>query len=132
MRLLDISIEKLIPNNFYLNEDKVKSVRQAYANNNQEILPPVTVGVIGEEYSLIDGHSRAFVAFENGKEDILAKVYPIEEIPGPTKLYIYIHGKAKELNLTSIGKLENRIIDSKEHELLWVQYCQELLEILDR
>lgn len=132
MRLLNISIEKLIPNNFYLNEDKVKSVRQAYANNNQDKLPPVTVGVIGEEYSLIDGHSRAFVAFENGEEDILAKVYPIEEIPGSTKLYIYIHSKAKELNLTSIGKLENRILDSKEHELLWIQYCQELLERLDR
>ncbi len=131
MRLTNISIEKLIPNNFYLNGDKVKSVSQAYANNNQEILPPVTVGVIGEEYSLIDGHSRVFVAFKNGKEDILAEVYPIEEIPGSTKLYIYIHNKAKELNLTSIGKLENRILQSKEHELLWVQYCQELLERLD-
>lgn len=132
MSLLNISIEKLIPNNFYLNEDKVKRVREAYAKNNQEILPPVTVGIIGEEYSLIDGHSRAFVAFENGEKDILAEVYPIEEIPGSTQLYIYLHNKAKKLNLTSIDKLKDRILDSKEHELLWVKYCQELLERLDR
>jgi len=130
VRLLNISIDKLIPNNFYLNEDKVKSIREAYANNNQESLPPVTVGIIGEEYSLIDGHSRAFVAYENGEKDILAEVYPIEEIPGPTELYVYIHNKAKELNLTSIDKLQDRILDSKEHELLWVQYCQELIENL--
>lgn len=131
MRLLSIPIEDLIPNNLYLNEDKVNSVRQAYANNNQEALPPITVGVIGEEYSLIDGHSRTFVAFEKGEKDILAKVYPIEEIPGPTELYILLHNKAKELNLTSIDKLENRILNSEKHEVLWVQYCQKLLKKLN-
>lgn len=131
MELLSVLIKNLIPNNFYLNEDKVKSVRQAYESNNQRVLPPVTVGVIGEEYSLIDGHSRAFVAFENGEKDIIAEVYPIEEIPGPTNLYIYLHNKAKELNLTSIDKLKNRILNSEKHEVLWVQYCQELLAKID-
>ncbi|MCX7884847.1 MAG: hypothetical protein N2448_07455 [Caloramator sp.] len=120
MELLSVLIENLIPNNFYLNEDKIKSVRQAYENNNQKVLPPVTVAVIGEEYLLIDGHSRAFVAFENGEKDIIAEVYPIEEIPGPTKLYIYLHNKAKELNLTSIDKLKNRILNSEKHKVLWV------------
>lgn len=131
MELLNVLIENLIPNNFYLNEDKIRSVRQAYESNNQKVLPPVTVAVIGEEYSLIDGHSRAFVAFENGEKDIIAEVYPIEEIPGPTKLYIYLHNKAKELNLTSIDKLKNRILDSEKHKVLWVQYCQELLAKID-
>lgn len=126
MELLNVSIKELIPNNFYLNEDKVESIRQIYNNNNEKVLPPIIVGIINGEYSLIDGHSRALVAFENGKKDILAEVYLFEEVDGPTKLYNYLHDKAKELNLTSIEKLQNRILDSENHKLLWIEYCQKV------
>ena len=79
---------------------------------------------------LLDGHSRTMVAFEQGLETITAQVYPIEEIEGPTDLYITIHHKAKEMGLKSIESLRNRIVSNEEHKKLWVGYCEILMRDL--
>lgn len=60
----------------------------------------------------------AMVAFENGKKFISAQIYPIEDVPGPTKLYLTIHNKSKEMGLESIESLNDRIIPDFEHEIL--------------
>lgn len=125
-----IAINILVPNNFYINEEKLKNVRNAYRENKAISLPPVLVGIIENDYALIDGHSRAMAAIEYGENEILAQIVPIEEITGPTELYLTIHKKAKEMNLTSVYKLKNRIISSKEHKLLWVKYCEDLINEL--
>ena len=122
--LKEVYIKELIPNNFYLNELKVDSIRKAYSENNQSNLPPILVGLIDGECALLDGHSRTMVAFEQGGKTITAQVYPIEEIEGPTGLYIAINHKAKEMGLKSIEDLRNRVVSNEEHKKLWVEYCE--------
>lgn len=125
--LKEICIKELIPNNFYINELKLNNVREAYNTNIQSKIPPILVGIIGDEYALLDGHSRAMGAFEQGLETIIAEVYQIDEIEGPTDLYINIHNKAKEMGLNSIESLKNRIVTDEEHKKLWVSYCENLV-----
>ncbi|MCR1850881.1 hypothetical protein [Paraclostridium sordellii] len=128
--LKEINIKELIPNNFYINELKLNSVRKAYSMNTQNNLPPILVGIINKEYALLDGHSRAMVAFEKGLKTIIADVYPIEEIEGPIDLYKTIHSKAKEMGIVSIEKLKSRILNDEEHKKLWVTYCENLMKKL--
>jgi hypothetical protein len=125
--LKEINIKELIPNNFYINELKLNSIRKAYNTNSHAKFPPVLVGMIGEEYALLDGHSRVMGAFEQGLETIIAQVYKIDEIEGPTDLYIAIHNKAKEMGLNSIESLKSRKVDNEEHKKLWVEYCEKVM-----
>ncbi|MEG2985712.1 MAG: hypothetical protein RR835_13495 [Peptostreptococcaceae bacterium] len=128
--LKEINIKELIPNNFYINESKLNSVRKAYSINKQNSLPPILVGIIDEEYALLDGHSRTMGAFEKGLKTIIADVYPIEEIDGPIDLYKTIHSKAKEMGLVSIEMLKSRILTNEEHKQRWVTYCENLMNNL--
>lgn len=128
--LKEISIKELIPNNFYINESKLNSVRKAYSMNTQNNLPPILVVIIDEEYALLDGHSRTMGAFEKCLKTIIADVYPIEEIEGPIDLYKTIHSKAKEMGLLSIEMLKSRILPNEEHKKLWVTYCENLMKML--
>ena len=130
--LKEIYIKELIPNNFYINELKLNNIRKAYNMNSQSSLPPILIGIIGEEYALLDGHSRTMGAFEQGLETIIAEVYPIEEIEGPTDLYIAIHHKAKEMGLNSIESLKKRIVTNEDHKKLWTGYCDNLMVELDK
>lgn len=125
--LKEICIKELIPNNFYINELKLNNIRKAYNANIHSKFPPILVGIIGEEYALLDGHSRVMGAFEQGLETIIAQVYQIDEIEGPTDLYISIHHKAKEMGLNSIESLKSRIVANEEHKKLWVAYCGKLI-----
>lgn len=130
MILKELPIRDLIPNNFYINKEKLEKIRIIYSEDKNPVFPPVLVGIINEEYVLIDGHSRTMAAFENDKKFIYAQIHPIEEVPGPTKLYLTIHNKSKEIGLESIENLQDRIIPNCEYEVLWVKYCDDLLKEL--
>lgn len=47
-------------------------------------------------------------------------------------LYTIIHNKAKEMELDSVEKLKSRIITNEEHKKLWVEYCRNLMNELDK
>lgn len=128
--LNEVLILDLIPNNFYINEDKLSKIREVYKNKKEGDLPPVTVAIINNEYSLIDGHSRTMAAFENNNKTILANVVSIEDIEGPTKLYLKIHEEAKYKGIISIEKLRDKIVENKDHKKLWVDYCTKLMKNL--
>lgn len=130
MILKELPIRDLIPNNFYINKEKLEKIRNIYSEDKNPVFPPVLVGIINGEYALIDGHSRTMAAFENGKKFIYAQIHPIEEVPGPTKLYLTIHNKSKEIGLESIENLQDRIIPNCKYEVLWLKYCDDLLKEL--
>lgn len=128
MILKELLVRELIPNNFYINKEKLEKIRNIYSDDKNPVFPPVLVGVINEEYVLIDGHSRAMAAFEHGKKFISAEIHPIEDVPGPTKLYLTLYNKSKKMGLKSIENLQDRIVPNCEHEILWVKYCDDLLK----
>ena len=61
-----VKLMELRPNNGYVNQAKLERARGAWKNGEGEPLPPVLVTQIDGVLSLIDGHSRVMVAFENG------------------------------------------------------------------
>ena len=93
-------------------------------------VPPVLVSRIEGEYSLLDGHSRAFVAMKLGKTKVRTIVQPLDVI-GMEHLFKRIHSDAKALKITSVRDLENRILYGKEHEEKWIGYCKKVLAELE-
>jgi len=119
------SLNTLRPNNWYLNEDKVRRVREAWSKGEQDLLPPVLVVRIDDHWALIDGHSRAWVALEHGEVDILGMTLnnvDSEEFG----LYEIIHRRGPSEGVRNLQDLSERILPSSEYEEKWIKYCRSL------
>lgn len=123
-----VNILSLRPNNWYINQAKLDSVRGAWQNGNQTELPPVLVTRIDQEFSLIDGHARTYAAFERGEKKIKARIIDLDFIEGSTALYKHIHRTGPALGIHTIADLEDRIIEPEEHRRLWIGYCDRWLQ----
>ena len=125
MRL--VNLMELRPNNWFISRAKLESVREAWRRGEQEHLPPVLVAEIEGELSLIDGHSRAFAAFERGETHIWASVSDVEQIEGSEALYRHIHRQGPKIGIVTIADLGDRIVGPADHRRLWVGYCSRWL-----
>ena len=123
-----VQVEGLRPNNWFINRDRLEAVRKAWRRGEEVHLPPVLVTEIDGELSLIDGHSRAYAAWENGALRIGAIVKDLDEIEGSKALYKHIHREGPKLGIRTIGDLEGRIVGPREHRRLWVGYCMRWVE----
>jgi hypothetical protein len=122
-----VRLLSLRPNNWYINREKLERVRSVWDNGDQDKLPPVLVTEIDGEASLIDGHSRAYAAFERGEIYIDADIYTLEEIEGSSALYKHIHREGPKMGISTIADLQERILPSEEHKRLWTGYCDNWL-----
>jgi ParB-like chromosome segregation protein Spo0J len=122
-----VKISELRPNNWFLNRAKLDRVRQAWRRGEQGSLPPVLVTEIGGQPSLIDGHARTYIAFENGASEIEAIVESLDEIEGSRALYEHIHREGPRIGVRHISDLAGRIVDPEEHRRLWIGYCEKWL-----
>ncbi|NIP55706.1 MAG: hypothetical protein GWO26_27715, partial [Phycisphaerae bacterium] len=116
------------PNNWYINQAKLESVRKVWQEKTQDRLPPVLVTEIDESLSLIDGHARTYGAYEMGETHIRAVYSDLDKIGGSTALYKHIHREGQKLGIETIADLKNRIVRPEDHERLWVGYCSQWLE----
>jgi hypothetical protein len=118
-----VNIRFLRPNNWYLNAEKVQYVREAWYRGEEHTLPLPLVSTINGELALIDGHSRVFIAFENGVDAIKVDYAKLEDIEGSSALYQHIHRTGPLRGIQSIVDLHDRIVSAEQHSELWVGYC---------
>lgn len=120
-RLIEVNLRRLRPNNWYLNREKLDRVRNVWRQGKQADLPPVLITTIDGELCLIDGHSRAYAAFENGCAVISAEHESLREIGGCTAHYVYVHREAVRIGLRTVADLTGRILEPEEHRRLWIE-----------
>ena len=119
-------LQDLVPNNLFLNGDKLSKLKNLTPDDFTWTLPPVTVSVIDGQTALIDGHTRAYTAHLLGLDRIRVRVQPLEQIDGSGALYRRIHAMALAQGITDITQLADRIVDDATHRLKWVTFCEEL------
>ena len=123
-----VCLMDLRPNNWTINRAKLDRVREVWQRGEQHMLPPVLVTTIDGELSLIDGHSRAYAAWETGETYIEAQLVLLEQIEGSTTLYEHIHREGPRRGIDTIADLRSRIVEPDEHERLWIGYCSQWLQ----
>ncbi len=123
-----VDLLSLRPNNWFLNQAKLEKVQDAWRNGRSHHLPPVLITTIDEELSLIDGHSRAFAAYEQGQTHIQAEYQTLAEIGGSAALYRHIHRQSSVQGIHTIADLARRILPPDEHQRRWSGYCNDWLD----
>ena len=112
-----VELNKLRPNNWFLNKKKLESVRQAWRDGNQHLLPAVLVTEIDDQLSLLDGHCRAYSAWEFGARKILAEVILPIQVRGNIELIRRMHQQGPDTGIMGIADLGKRIVDSENHNI---------------
>lgn len=123
-----VDLKDLRPNNWYINRSKLDRVRDAWSEGDQDRLPPVLISEIDGTLAIIDGHSRAYAAYENGSDRINAELKELDDIEGSSALYRYIHRHGPGEGILTIADLASRIVSPEDHHSLWIEWCMEWLE----
>lgn len=111
-----VELNKLRPNNWFLNKEKLESVRRAWREGNQHLLPAVLVTEIDDQLSLLDGNCRAFSAWEFGAREILAEVVLPVHVRGNIELIRIMHQQGAAIGIMSIEDLGKRIISPEDND----------------
>jgi hypothetical protein len=106
-----VELDRLRPNKWFLDKKKLEIVRQVWRVGRQHLLLAVLVTTIDNELSLLDGHCRAFTAWENGAINIQANIVSLDQVSGPQELYIIFHQQAPSVGIQNVSDLGKRIYD---------------------
>ena len=110
-----VLLTDLRPSNWFLNKVKVESIRYVWNKGQQNTLPPVLISEIDAQLALIDGNTRAFVAWEKGQKLISAIQKELSEIDNNELLYKYLHRRGPKNGIVSICNLAGRILEPKDY-----------------
>lgn len=128
-----INIDMLGLSQIYLNSDKIVSVSEWFDPHDMRNFRPLPVHDFGNNnYTLTDGHTRAYVAYKNGVS-VLPVLYDNDDIvTGQVGQMLY---KAdidwcKRFNLFHIKHLENRIVNNSIYQELWINRCDRSYNLL--
>ena len=126
-----ILLENLCPNQWFLNKLKVEKIRNLWDRGLQTSLPSVLASPIDGELALIDGNTRAFVAWERGEKNILAVTKELSDIDDKGLLYEFLHREGKKKGIRSLCDLSEKILEPQDYQKKWIEFCCHLQKELE-
>ncbi|UPW00220.1 hypothetical protein M0R88_17115 [Halorussus gelatinilyticus] len=113
-------IDTVRPSQLYLNGLKLSFVTQwfDFADPSYESLP---VRNVGGDWMLTDGHTRAFVAYLSGAEELQVHRDPDDL---PMDVYRECLRWCDEEGVTEIADLAGRALNDEDFEEKWVERCR--------
>ncbi len=117
-----VSIEAIQPSQLYLDGAKLRSVIDwfDFGSPNYDPLP---VRKIGGDWTLTDGHTRAFAAYLSGADE-LRVVRDADDISMP--VYEQCVSWCEKEGVTEIADLAGRVVTHSTFEEEWIERCQAL------
>ena len=109
-----VKLDQLRPNNWFLDKTKLNKIREIWQRGEQHLLPAVAVTLIDNEFCLIDGHCRAYVALENGVGMILADIIDTSDLTYNLEWLIIFHRQGPFIGVKCVGDLGRRIVEYKD------------------
>ena len=128
-----MSVDQLGPSQIYLSAEKIKSVTEWFNPQNMDEFQPLPVHDFGNgALTLIDGHTRAYVAYKRGVS-ILPVFYDNEDMI--TNRIGHMQYKAdidwcKRFKLSHVKQLGNRILSKNAYQKLWMERCDRSYDLL--
>lgn len=113
--LFDVPLESVQPSQFYVDEEKLKAVR-TFICKAEDIV--VQVIPYGDRFISLDGHTRLYLAVQNGFGTVKA-------IESETDDYVwtFVH-EAERRNI--LRPRDMILLPHKQYEIQWYQYCDDV------
>ena len=130
-----MNVDLLGLSQIYLNSNKIASVMEWFDPQCMVDFQPLPVHDFGNnEYTLTDGHTRAYVAYKNGVSYLPVSYDNDDIVTGKVGQMLY---KAdidwcKRFKLSHVKQLENRILDNDVYQKLWIERCDRSYHLLTK
>ena len=118
---LTLPLSAIQPSQFYLSEKKLEQVQIWFDTKDINALNPLPIKRLKGKIFFTDGHSRAFIAYQSGFEEI--PVYA-EKDDLNWEFYSYCLQVCDKIGIATIKDLENRILSVSDYKKNWLDWCQ--------
>ena len=115
-------LSELQPCQLYISEGKLRLCREWFNKNDISKMDAIPVKIFEGKNLMLDGHSRAVLAYMNGFDSVPC-YYDDDELD-MAAYAVDVEWCEKE-NIKSIVDLEERIVSHKEYERLWRKRCMD-------
>ncbi|MET3558000.1 putative aminopeptidase FrvX [Streptococcus rupicaprae] len=115
------SILDLQPSQFYLSETKLQAVRAWFDPQDLTNFDPISIKQLDGEWIVVDGHSRLFVAYQEGLTHLPVV---LEEEDWNWDFYRFCTEATKAKGISTIADLWTHILPQEAYETDWIGWCQ--------
>jgi hypothetical protein len=122
-----MKLDEIQPSQLFINSEKLSLVMKTFDANptSIELIP---VKKIGDQVVFVDGHTRALASFLRGISKV--KVY-WEKDELDWDAYEVCVDWCKKEGINTIADLKERVIPSKEYQVLWLDRCEKMQRELE-
>ena len=113
--LFDVPLESIQPSQFYVSEEKLKAV-QTFISKPDDIV--VQVIPYGDRFVSLDGHTRLYLAAQNGFATVKAVKSETDDY-----IWTFVH-EAERRNIMTPKDMT--LLPHEKYKILWWQYCDDV------
>jgi hypothetical protein len=122
-----MKLDEIQPSQLFINSEKLSLVMKTF-DVNPRLIEFIPVKKIGDQVVFVDGHTRAFASFLRGMSEV--KVYWEEDELDWDEYEVCVDWCKKE-GINTIADLKERVIPSKEYQVLWLDRCEKMQRELE-
>lgn len=123
-----MKIDDMQPSQLFISSEKLSQVMKSLDPVKHGSIEPIPVKKLGSQVVFVDGHTRAFAAFQHGFSEI--PVYWEEDELDWDAYEICVEWCKKE-GIHTIADLKGRIVSHKEYEIVWYKRCEKMQQSLE-
>ncbi len=122
-----MKLSEIQPSQLYISSDKLSSVTDGFPSE-PSLVEPIPIKKLKGEIIFVDGHTRAFVAFQCGFSKVPV-YWEYEELDW--EAYEICAAWCKEEGIHTIADLKSRVISHQDYEKLWYERCAKMQKALE-
>ncbi len=116
-------LSKIQPSQLYISEKKLANIKEKTNKNGIVELDPIPIKKLGDDIIYTDGHTRAFLAYQNGEKEISVE-WDDDDLDW--EMYAVCVQWCKDEAIYTIGDLQKRVVPHKKYEVVWYKRCDTL------
>jgi len=120
-------LDEIQPSQLYISSDKLSKVMKDFPSKPASV-EPIPIKKLRDQIIFVDGHTRAFAAFQCGFSKVPV-YWEYEELDW--EAYEICVEWCKEEGIHTIADLKNRVIPHQEYEKLWYERCAKMQKELE-
>jgi hypothetical protein len=128
MESFRMRLDEIQPSQLYINREKLETVMGMIERGQSSSLGPIPNKELDGEIIATDGHTRAFALHLKGAEEVDVEW---EDLEWDWDAYRVCVAWCKEEGIRSMADLADRIIDSADYQVLWLERCRVMQEELE-
>jgi hypothetical protein len=122
-----LSIDKIQLSQLYISSAKLAVVMKVFESGNEKELEPIPIKELDGNLVSTDGHTRLLAWYLHGYKEVECEW---EDLEMDWDAYRICVQWCREENIDTIADLKDRILDPEEYQVLWLDRCRVMQDLL--